>query len=273
MKKYKSIITLSKNERGIWDLDTIKGCKTGIELNQKGCYGDCYAAKTAKRYGIDFSISVNREFINEAHRKQIVRQIEKIDMPFIRIGCSGDPSENWQHTLKIISEIRNEKQLLLFDLKSKKQIVIITRHWKTLTDSELNELAKYNVCVNTSVSALDSESLINNSLEQYNRLKPYCKSVLRIVSCDFNLENETGKNLAEIQNSLFKNTDVIDTIFRPSKSNYFVNNNIINTSKARFMKTQSLVSKFNRKTYLGKCAGCKEMCGINNLNANSNLPK
>jgi hypothetical protein len=273
MKKYKSIITLSKNERGIWDLDTIKGCKTGIELNSNGCYGDCYAAKTAKRYGIDFSVSINRDFINEQHRKLIVSKIEKIDMPFIRIGCSGDPSEDWRHTLNIIHKIRNESQLSLFDLKSKKQIVIITRHWNTLTDVQLNEIAKYNICINTSISALDPIDVLNNSLEQYERLKPFCKSVLRIVSCDFNIKNDTGLKLSKIQEKLFDNDNVIDTVFRPSTSNEFVRNSIVNIEKQRFIKSKTLVSKFNRKTYLGKCAGCKEMCGINNLNANSNLPK
>ena len=43
MKKYKPVITLTKNKRGIWDLDTVKGCKSGIDNNPNGCYGDCYA--------------------------------------------------------------------------------------------------------------------------------------------------------------------------------------------------------------------------------------
>ena len=78
----------------------------GLLENPKGCYNDCYSLKTAKRYGIDFSKSIERSFFNEAHRLQIVRQIEKIDMDFIRIGCTGDPSENWEHTLNIIKQIR-----------------------------------------------------------------------------------------------------------------------------------------------------------------------
>ena len=263
MKQYKDIISLSKNERGIWDLDTIKGCKSGLLENSKGCYNDCYAYKTAKRYGIDFSKSIERKFENETHRNLIVKQIEKIDMPFIRIGCSGDPSENWQHTINIIKQIKENSQLSLFDISSKKQIVIITRHWKTLTDNQLNELKKYNICINTSVSALDNERLINKSLNEYNRLKPYCKSVLRIVSCDFNEQNETGKIMAEIQRKLFKNENTIDTVFRPSSKNEFVLNGIINVKKMGFMKSKALVSKYNKKTFLGKCNNCLEMCGLN----------
>jgi hypothetical protein len=263
MRTYKDIISLSKNERGIWDLDTIKGCKSGLIENENGCYNDCYAYKTAKRYGIDFSKSIERNFENEAHKLSIIRQIEKIDMPFIRIGCSGDPSENWEHTIKIIKQIRDSSQLSLFDISSKKQIVIITRHWKKLTDLQLIELSKYNICINTSVSALDNKKLIENSLNEYNRLKPYCKSVLRIVSCDFNKYNEIGKKMAEIQLNLFKNELTIDTVFRPSKNNYFVKNGIVNVKKMSFMKSKQLISKMDKKAFVGKCENCLEMCGIN----------
>lgn len=263
MKQYKNIISLSKNERGIWDLDTIKGCKSGLDQNPKGCYNDCYAYKTAKRYGIDFSKSVERKFINAYHRNQIVRQIEKIDMPFIRIGCSGDPSENWQHTINIIKETRDNSQLSLFDISSKKQIVIITRHWNVLSQDQLNELKKYNICINTSVSALDNKEMINNSIVQYNRIKPYCKSVLRVVTCDFNKKNETGEKLSIIQDELLKNDLVIDTVFRPSLGNGFVKNKIVNVKRMGFMKSKAIVSKFNKKTFLGKCNSCVEMCGLN----------
>ena len=262
MRNYKDIISLSKNERGIWDLDTIKGCKSGVDANEKGCYNDCYALKTAKRYGIDFGNSIERKFLNESHKQQIINKIERIDMPFIRIGCAGDPSENWEHTIDIINQIRTSSQLSLFDLTSSKQIVIITRHWKLLTCKQLNEIKKYNICINTSVSALDSLEMILNSMAQYERLKPCCKSVLRVVSCDFNEDNETGKQMAEIQRKLFKNENIIDTVFRPSKNNIFVTSGIINVKKMGFMKSKALVSKYNKKAFLGKCENCLEMCGL-----------
>jgi hypothetical protein len=263
MKEYKPIISLSKNERGIWDLDTIKGCKSGLLENDKGCYNDCYAYKTANRYGIDFSKSVNRSFKNEQHRNLIVKQIEKIDMSFIRIGCSGDPSEDWEHTIGIIKQIKENSQLSLFDISSKKQIVIITRHWNVLTDEQLKEILKYNICINTSVSALDNDYLISKSLNEYERLKKYCKSILRIVSCDFNESNEIGAFKAEIQRKLFKNESVIDTVFRPSSKNKLVLDNIINVKKMAFMKSKQLISKYNKKAFTGKCENCLEMCGIN----------
>jgi hypothetical protein len=263
MRTYKDIISLSKNERGIWDLDTVKGCASGLAHNPKGCYGDCYALKTATRYGIDFSKSIERNFKSHSHMLSIIRSIEKIDMPFIRIGCAGDPSENWRHTFTIIKALKDFSKNQLFEFNSTKQIVIITRHWNVMNEQQLELLKNYNICVNTSVSAMDTPELIESSLLQYNRLKPYCKSILRVVTCDFDENNTEGNYRAEIQRQLLKNEKIIDTVFRPSKSNPLVTGGIIKVKKMAFMKTTALVSKYNKKAFLGKCESCLEMCGLN----------
>lgn len=265
MRNYKSIINLQQNERGIWDLDTIKGCKSGLEYTKGGCYGDCYANKTAQRYGIDFSNSVKRYFEGYIHLNSIIKKIEKIDMSFIRIGCSGDPSEDWQHTIDIISKLRNKSQLSLFNVESGKQIVIITRHWNQLTEPQIKQLSEFNLVVNTSISALDDDFTIQKMLYEYNRLKPYCKSCLRIVTADFNEQTNEGNSRAEIQRKLLKNDNVIDTVFRPSKKNPFVMNGIVNVKKMKFMNSLQLLSKYNKKTFIGKCSACTEMCGVNKL--------
>lgn len=262
MKNYQPYISLHQNDRGIWDLDTTKGCASGIALDAKGCYGDCYAAKSAKVYGYNFGVSIDRHFRNEAHRLEIVNKIKKIDMPFIRIGCSGDPSENWQHMLNILKQLTTESQLSLFDYRFSRQIIVITRHWKLLSEAQLHQLAAFNLTVNTSVSALDSSELINNSLTQYERLKPFCKSILRIISCDFNTGNEEGRRRLRMQEILFKNEGTIDTVFRPSKSNSFVLSGLINAKQGNFLGKKTLMSKYNKKTYVGKCQSCKEMCGL-----------
>lgn len=261
MKTYKSIISLSKNDRGIWDFDTSKGCTSGLSLNSSGCYGDCYAAKTARRYGKDFSKTVLRYFESESHRATIINQIKLIDMPFIRIGCSGDPSENWSHTVNILNGLE-DNQLNLFNNSTGKKIVIITRHWNHLTDAQLHQIAKFNLVINTTVSALDDKELIVNSLNQYERLKPYCKSVLRIVSCDFNTENEEGRRRLRMQEQFFKNQYTIDTVFRPSKNNPFLIKGIINAKRGNFMGSKTLISKYNKKSFVGKCGVCKDQCGI-----------
>lgn len=252
MRKYSNKIALTKNDRGIYSLDTSIGCASGLKENKRGCYNDCYAAKSAKLYGYDFSKTVFRYFENEAHKRKIILQISKIKLDFIRIGTSGDPSENWEHTLNVCKIIS----------KANKQIVIITKHWNILTDEQLNFLSTINICINTSVSALDNAALLQNAINQYKRIKPYCKSILRIVSCDFNLKNETGQILSEIQHGLFKNEDTLDTVLRINKNNPLVKDGIINVKQSTFLGKKTLISKFNKKTYFGKCQNCHEMCGV-----------
>lgn len=253
MRSYSPIISLTQNSRGIYSLDTSIGCNSGMTNEKGGCYGDCYAAKSAKLYGYDFSKTVLRDFVNEKHRRKIVDGINRVKLDFIRIGTSGDPSENWEHTIKIINGIEH----------CNKQILIITKHWTNLKQSQLDYLATVNVCINTSVSALDKPHLIENSLAQYEILKRYCKSVLRVVSADFNLENETGHELAKVQYELFKNENTLDTVLRLNKRNALVTDGVVKVSETTFLGKKALVSKFKPSTYFGKCSTCHEMCGLN----------
>lgn len=250
-REYSSKISLVRNSREVYIIDTSIGCASGLKNDVNGCYGDCYAARAAKRYGNDFSKTVLRDFENEYHRRRVVAQINRAKMDFVRIGGSGDPSENWPHTLKILRQID----------KCNKEIVIITKHWTLLFDEDLQYLKTINVCFNTSVSALDDPAQLRRGLEQYERLKPYCKSILRVVSCDFNTKNERGRELAGIQELLFRMESVLDTVLRPTKTNPLVTDGVINVKDALFMGSKSLVSQRSRKTYLGKCSTCHEMCG------------
>jgi hypothetical protein len=253
MRSYSPVISLTKNSRGIYSLDTVIGCASGMANEVGGCYGDCYSANASRRYGYDFSRIVRRGFKDEAHRRRIVAGIGRIPLGFVRIGSSGDPSEDWDHTLSIIRAID----------KCNKQIVVITRHWNTLTDEQLGYLATVNVVFNTSVSALDKPTVREHCVEQYNRLKPYCKSILRVVSCAFNMDNDTGHRLAKVQAELFRNDATLDTVFRPSKTNDWVTSGVVLTERAKFMKGLHLVSRHNPSAYLGKCGTCHELCGLN----------
>lgn len=220
-------------------------------MKQGGCFNDCYAAKSAKLYGYDFSKTVLRDFENKKHRLKILAEINNSKLDFIRIGTSGDPSENWEHCIKILKQIEC----------CNKEIVIITKHWANLSKEQIEYLGTINVCVNTSVSALDKEHIYLNGVEQYKRLKLYCKSILRIVSADFNLGNEIGHRLHVLQKRLFENTDTLDTVLRVNKNNPLVKNEIINIKKTKFLGKNAIVSKYNPKTYFGKCSSCQEMCG------------
>jgi hypothetical protein len=242
MKTFKDRITLNRNSRGCYILDTVKGCRGCNPNRPRGCYDDCYAWNIAARYGRDFTQTVKRDFPQDKaqfglfdfddarHVSEIVQAIKRIDMPFIRIGEMGDPSEDWEHTLKVCGIIS----------EARKPIVIITKHWESIPDRLLPDIRWLNLCINTSVSALDNEEELCHRLEQYNRVKQYCNSVLRIVSCDFNFDNPEGVRRIEIQDSLFRNNNTIDTVFRPSPQNPLVINGIINTKKVSFLRARVL---------------------------------
>ena len=111
--------------------------------------------------------------------------------------------------------------------------------------------------------ALDYSDTLENALEQYERIKPYCKSVLRVVSCEFNLENNEAKKLNDIQEKLISVEGYIDTVLRISKSNELVSGDLVKINDLKFLGKKITASKRNRATYFGKCASCKEMCGLN----------
>jgi hypothetical protein len=267
LRTYSKKIALIENDRGVYSLDPSIGCFSGMKESKNGCYEDCYSAKSAKLYGYDFTKTVLRDFESKKHLNQITNQIKKIDMPFVRMGSSGDPSENWQHTIKICklvsSKIKDFQIDIFNNVTPTKEIVIITKHWTNLSDSLLDDILGINICINTSVSAIDNPEDLQNRIDQYERLKPYCKSVLRIVSFDFNKENEKGLKFSQIQERLFKNDSVLDTVFRSSKSNQLVKDEIINVKKSKFLGKNALISKYNKKAYFGNCKNCIEMCGIN----------
>jgi hypothetical protein len=252
MREYSSAITLTHNARGIYSIDPSVGCASGVNDDPKGCYSDCYAARYAKRYGYDFSKTVLRKFKDQKHIDSIVRKINRIEQPFIRMGTSGDPSENWEHTIDIIKKLDGIS----------KEIVIITKHWNALTDSQLKEISKRKVCINTSVSVLDGD-MLDVGLREHERLKPFCRSILRVVSCDFNKESSEGARLSKLQDQLFNDYNVLDTVLRVSKSNSLVTSELINIKETKFLGKKCYVSKRNRKAYMGKCDTCIEKCGVN----------
>jgi hypothetical protein len=265
MKKYKPVITLNRNNRGCYILDTIKGCSICKRDKPLGCYDNCYAKNISYRYGFDFGTPQERGFEIDSekvcfpgfedshHANSIIREIKNIDMPFVRIGEMGDPSENWLHTIGICETIS----------AAKKPIVIITKHWNTIPEEIVSRISGIGLCINTSISAMDSPQEIDHRIGQYLRLKKYCKSVLRIVSCNFNTNSVEGSTRARIQDELFANDGIIDTVFRPSKSNRLVVENIINVEGVTFLKKKCLASVRSKNTYFGDCGNCPEMCGVN----------
>lgn len=262
MRNYSNIISLHKNARGVYSIDPSIGCTSGTKTDKRGCFSDCYAARIAKIYGYNFSNTVYRNFKSEKHLHEIKRQIEKVKLPFIRMGTMGDPSENWEHTINIIKLLQTDNQLKLFSYKYK-NIVIITKHWTNLSDTQLLELANYNITINTSVSAVDEYDTLKNAINQHNRLCKLIKSVLRLVTFDFNTENDKGIHYKQIQDNILSKYVILDTVFRASKNNHLYKDGIINVHKTKFLGKPVMVSKMNKKTYFGSCNNCIEMCGVN----------
>jgi len=256
LRKYSSKITLTQTSRGVWGLDTVKGCKYGTVSNKNGCYGICYACSVANRYGYDFSNSTIRRFESKSHINDTVEKICMIKSDFIRIGIMGDPSECWGHTIDICDKIKS----------SGKKIVIITKHWEPLPDYLYEKVKELGLIINTSVSAIDEPELLKHRLNEYENLKEICTSVLRVVSCDFNTDSIYGIIYSDIQDSLFKNKNVIDTIMRPGHDNQLVTNGVINVENKKFMKSNTLASIKNKQTHFGNCEACIDKCGANFLN-------
>ena len=106
-RRYHDSITALLNAKGCMDVDTVKGCTAGMSSEPGGCYGECYAAKIATRYGLAFEQSVSRGFVDRwQHRDILVRQLRGHSLPWYRIGVMGDPSHDWGHTLGVIRQLR-----------------------------------------------------------------------------------------------------------------------------------------------------------------------
>ncbi len=168
------------------------------------------------------------------------------------MGTMGEPSEDRAHTVEICKLIAD----------CNKEIVIITRNWHLLTDGQLEYFSRSNVCINTSISALDDEETRARCLAQYKRVKPFCKSVLRVITCDFNKDNPDGARLGKIQAKLLANENTLETVLRLSKRNNLVVDGIVHVSEVKFLGKKQLASKRSKRTYIGKCDKCTEMCGV-----------
>lgn len=251
LKPYKEYLTVDLNQKGVLDVDTIKGCTMGIRNNPKGCWGLCYAKKIADFRAIDFSKSVVRRLKNVGQLRDIARLIAKSKVEFIRIGTMGDPCHAWDYTISIARHLA----------RSGLPIIIITKHWIRMTDSQMEELGKWAI-LNSSLSALDTPEQIRYRLGEYERFKKYGKSILRIISCDFNEDNPIGKNLAEVQRDLFKNDKALDNPLRVNPSYYLVKEGVIKVKKIKDLNSEVYMSKFNPDTYIGICKECPDKCGI-----------
>lgn len=86
-RNYLGVLTVSVNRKGVLDVDTVKGCERGlVAYPDGGCYGECYAYKNARTYGFDFGVSVNRQFMGREHKGTIIKEMNRYDTAWYRVG-------------------------------------------------------------------------------------------------------------------------------------------------------------------------------------------
>lgn len=251
---YHDSITASLNAKGCMDVDTVKGCSMGMQAEVGGCYGECYAAKIAGFRGLDFRYSVKRDFVDQwQHRDILVRQLRQHPLTWYRIGVMGDPSHEWQHTLRVIRLLR----------PADKTAVIVTKHWTVLSDDHLSQLLELDVVVHTSTSGLDSEARTRHRVGQYERLKHYgLRSVNRVVTADFG-DTEWAQECRQRQERLLALGPVIDTPLRVRSDNpRVVSGELITTRRSDAIGGGTLLSLHRPDVFLGNCADCPDQCGV-----------
>lgn len=195
---YSAVLTATVNDKGVLDVDTVKGCTLGIRARERGCYDACYAASIAKFRGIDFGKSVTRRIVSYSHALSIERAVRNAPQGFFRIGTMGDPSHDWPATVDII------EWLAPFATP-----VVVTKHWIKATDSHLRRLVATGTVLNTSISALDTNAERIHRARQMDRYSDLGGvSFARVVSCEFNRELAEGARMARARETDTQHAEV-----------------------------------------------------------------
>lgn len=253
MRPYGDLLTVDINQKGVLDVDVVKGCTAGIAAHgPKGCYQACYAANIANFRGIDFSRAVVRKVRETGQAQAIERAVKASPLGFFRIGTMGDPCHAWDETVSTV------EWLAPFAVP-----IIITKHWKSASDDQLRRLVVCGAVINTSVSALDSAKHLARRVNEINRYRDMGgKSVARVVSCDFNLDDPIGAKMAETQERLFSMKPIIDNPLRVPSTHHLVQAGVIRVRKVKDLTATRTVSIHpDSQTYLGHCSGCTDLCG------------
>ena len=253
IRKYKAELTVICTNKGVLELDTVKGCTHGMaKYPDGGCYGECYANKIARRYGINFAESVSRK-MNDKNFSSIFNFIKKHPLHWYRIGVTGDPCHDWENTISVCENLKETGKIP----------VIITKHWIELTDQQLLRLKKLSAVINTSTSGMDTDEEIKHRVKQISRINDFgIRSVCRVVTCNFS-STEWGKVCDDKQDFLLSLGPVIDNPLRTSSSNpYVVNGDIILSKITKNVVGEKNISLHSGDVYLGKCKSCPDQCGI-----------
>jgi hypothetical protein len=253
-REYGPFLTVECNRKGVMDIDTVKGCAHGMAAHPDGgCYGECYANKTAHRYGIDFSKAVTRRIHTRDHLGTICRFMAQSGKNWYRVGTAGDPAHDWHNTVVVLNALRGMNM----------RPVIVSKMWESPTDEQLGKLRKLGAVFNISVSALDSAAELQLRLGARERLIDAGLTVcMRVVTCDFGT-SEWALSKSEVQRTLLALTPVIDNPLRPTLKNPLVHGGEIKVTR----RNESIgggskyVSLHRDDVYLGTCCKCPDQCG------------
>jgi hypothetical protein len=253
-RHFSNVLTVSRNRKGVLDVDTVKGCTLGIRAYPRGgCYGECYANKNATRYGFDFKKSVSRQFMGREHKGTIIKAMLNFRAKWYRVGVAGDPCHDWTHTVAIVNALWHVHKVP----------VIITKHWLTLEDHQIDKLRHLGAVVNTSVSGMDTDDELSHRLGQLERIRSMgIQSVCRVVTCHYG-NSAWARSCREKQDYLLSLTPVIDNPLRARKSNPRVEDgDIVITRKNDSVGGGKYVSLNSPRAYLGTCGDCPDQCGV-----------
>lgn len=253
MRPYGNLLTVDINQKGVLDVDVVKGCTAGIAAHgEKGCYQACYAATIAKFRGIDFSRAVVRKVRTKAQAIMIERAVKASPLGFFRIGTMGDPCHAWEETVSTVEWLAPHAIP-----------VIITKHWRVAKDAQLERLVACGAIINTSVSALDSEAHLARRVAEIHRYAAMGgPSVARVVSCDFNTDDPLGAQMDRVQRRLFAMRPMIDNPLRVPSTHHLVQAGIIRLRKVKDLESVRTISIApDSITYLGHCSCCTDLCG------------
>lgn len=255
MRNYRNVLTVDINEKGVLDVDTVKGCTAGMAARHgTGCYGGCYAAKIAKFRGLNFTTAVVRRVQSKAQARAIEKAVAAAPQGFFRIGVMGDPCHAWEETVSTVEWLAEFARP-----------VIITKHWRLASDDQLKRLVACGTVLNVSISALDTAAELKHRKGQFFRFKLLGgESVARIVSCDFNTSTEEGARMKDIQDALFTLRPTLDNPLRAPRNHPLVVVGVIRLSVMKDLASERTISLANSSTYVGHCAGCPDVCGITN---------
>jgi hypothetical protein len=126
-----------------------------------------------------------------------------------RVGTFGDPCHDWANTIEVCEYLQ----------PTGKVPVVITKHWRTLSDQDLLRFGNVQAVFNTSVSGMDTEREIEHRRLQMERLKQAgIRSVCRVVTCKYG-DSKWARACKAKQDHLLSLVPIIDNPLRASRTN------------------------------------------------------